>query len=239
VSPQCLVSICYARPMGALHRSPRIRFKGTRSRQGKYGVLALEGAAVATLRAANAWAVSNAGSVFRVAVDGGLRSWRALGRACDLYVGDGDSAPPPEDTEAIVYSPAKSFSDLSGALTEMRRRHISVVCIAGVTGGRLDHEWVNLLELASQAKHFAGLLAPSPRGWVAVTSCGAAIETVKARTFSLIAPAGRTRVTLRGARWTLADEWVGPGSHGLSNVTTRNLRLTVHSGVAAMIFPDS
>ena len=223
--------------MGALHRSPRIRFKGTRSRSGNIGVLALNGAPAATLSAADAWAKSNGSSVFRVAVDGGLRAWRALRVPCDLYVGDGDSVRPPTGTEAVVYSPDKAFSDLSGALAEMRARRIAIVCIAGLTGGRLDHEWVNLHELAAHAKNFAGLLAPTPRGWVVVTATGVSVDTKPGKPFSLLALAGRARVRLRGAHWDLDDEWISPGSRGLSNRTGRALRLSVRRGVGCVVFP--
>ncbi len=175
--------------------------------------------------------------MLRVAVDGGLRSWRAIRQSCDLFVGDADSAQPPPRTETILYETAKSFSDLSGALGELRRRRTAVVCLAGLTGGRLDHEWVNLHEMAAHASGFAGLLAATPRGWVVVTAAGASIETKPGRSFTLLPLAGRARVTLAGARWNLRDEWIGPGSRGLSNETRRSLRIGVTRGVACVIFP--
>jgi thiamine pyrophosphokinase len=220
--------------MSALHRSPRIRFKGGR---GRVAVVALNGSTSAALREALSWGRANGTSVFGVAVDGGLRAWRAIRKPCDLFVGDADSATPPADIESIVYDPDKLFSDLSGALAELRRRRIAIVCVAGLTGGRLDHEWVNLHELAAHARSFAGLLAPTPRGWVVVTAAGASIETKAGKSFSLLALAGRARVRLRGARWSLDDEWIAPGSRGLSNKTGRSLRLSVQCGVVCIVFP--
>jgi len=224
--------------MGALHRSPRIRFKGTRANQGRIGVLALNGCPKEELRVADAWARGAGREVFRVAVDGGLRAWRALGVACDLYAGDADSSSPPTGMEAARYDRDKSFSDLAGALREVRRRALRVVVVAGLTGGRLDHEWVNLHELAAHARHFAGMLAPTPRGWVVVTSCGVTAETRAGRTFSLLALGGRTRVDLGGARWTLRDARLGPGSRGLSNVSGKRLTLSVSSGTACLVSPE-
>ena len=171
-------------------------------------------------------------------MDGGLRAWRALGVSCDLYAGDADSARPPRGVEAALYTRDKAFSDLSGALGEARRRALRVVVVAGVTGGRLDHEWANLHELAAHARHFAGMLAPTPRGWVVVTSRGATVETRVGRTFSLLALGGRARVDLRGTQWTLRDARLDPGSRGLSNVSGKRLTLAVSSGTACLVFPD-
>jgi len=206
-------------------------------RRGRVAVLALNGSTPATLREALTWSRANGTNVLRVAIDGGLRTWRAIRQPCDLFVGDADSATPPEGVEAIVYDPDKAFSDLSGALAEMRARRIAIVCIAGLTGGRLDHEWVNLHELAAHAKNFAGLLAPTPRGWVVVTATGVSVDTKPGKPFSLLALAGRARVRLRGAHWDLDDEWISPGSRGLSNRTGQALRLSVRRGVGCVVFP--
>jgi len=224
--------------MGALHRSPRIRFKGTRANRGLIAVLALTGAPKDELRTAVAWARAAGHALLRVAVDGGLHSWRSLRVSPDLYVGDADSACPPEGLEAVVYPRDKDFSDLAGALGEARGRGAHVVCIAGLTGGRLDHEWANLHELAARSRYFAGIAAPTPRGWVVLTSRGATIETRPGATFSLLAVGGRARVDLRGAEWTLRDSGLKPGSRGLSNVSGKRLTLAVSSGTACLVFPD-
>jgi len=221
--------------MDALHRSPRLRFGG---RHGRVAVLALNGTAPAELRRALSWSRANGTTVLCVAVDGGLRAWRSIRTRCDFYVGDGDSAMPPARTESIVYDTDKSFSDLSGTLSELRKRRVGVVCVAGLTGGRVDHEWINLHELAAHAKSFAGILAPTSRGWVVVTAGAVSIETRPGKPFSLLALSGRARVRLTGARWSLDDEWIAPGSRGLSNLTRRALRLKVLSGVACVIFPS-
>ncbi len=222
--------------MGALHRKPRIRFNG---RRGRTAVLALNGAAPALLRDAHAWARTAGTGMVNVAVDGGLRTWRSLRRACDLYVGDADSARPPAGIEAILFERDKPFSDLSGALAELAARKVRVVAIAGLTGGRLDHEWVNLHELAAHAPDFDGIVAPTRRGWVVVSARGATIETKPGKPFSLLALAGRARVRLRGPRWTLDGDWLAPGSRGLSNLSGRSLRLRVDRGVACLVFPEA
>ena len=49
---------------------------------------------------------------------------------------------------------------------------------------------------------------------------------------------GVATVSLGGTRWTLRRARLRPGSLGLSNVTGTSLRLTVHSGSVALLFPS-
>ena len=52
-----------------------------------------------------------------------------------------------------------------------------------------------------------------------------------------LAQAG-AEVTLRGTRWTLDRARIRPGSRGLSNVMCGwRLRLAVHRGTVALVFP--
>ena len=121
-------------------------------------------------------------------------------------------------------------------LAELRRRRVQVVALAGLLGGRLDHEWANLLECGSAARSFAGLLAPTDRGTVVITRHGCRMVTVRGRTCSLFALEAGATVTLRGTRWELERRRLRPGSHGLSNVSGTELDLTVHQGVVALVF---
>jgi len=153
-------------------------------------------------------------------------------------VGDGDSARRvPAGLERVDYSSDKDFSDLSGALREARSRGVRVAVLAGLAGGRLDHEWINLQEAGAHAHAFDGLVAPTLRGMLVVTAAGCRLETRPGRTVSLLVLGGSARVSLTGTRWTLRQTRLRPGSRGLSNVTGERLRLQVHAGVAALIFP--
>jgi thiamine pyrophosphokinase len=111
------------------------------------------------------------------------------------------------------------------------------VLLAGLVGGRLDHEWANMFEASAATRHFAAILAPTDRGLVVLTRRGCRALTVPNRTVSLFSPCGRSTITLRGTRWTLRRKQVGPGSLGLSNVTGTGLHLTVHRGSVALVFP--
>lgn len=203
-------------------------------------VLALHGASRADLERALALAGPFDRRPLLVAVDGGLSTVRALRRRPDLFVGDLDSARRlPTGIASRIYPAAKDFSDLSGALAEARRLGADVVVIAGLLGGRLDHEWANILEVGATARGFAGVLAPSSRGVVIVTTTGVRLRTVPQRNVSLFALGRGARVSLRGTVWTLAKRRLASGSLGLSNVTGERLALDVHEGVAALVFPGA
>lgn len=214
-----------------------LELRGVRRRRGGVpgAVIALHGASRAELRRASAIAALLADRTLLVAVDGGLRTCRAARRRPDLFVGDGDSASRvPDDLEAVVYPTDKTHSDLAGALDELKARRVPIVTVAGLLGGRLDHEWANLLELVGRARGFAGFVAPTERGTVIVTSHGCRVRTVRGRTVSLFSVGPAATVTLRGTRWELSRRRLRPGSHGLSNVTGTELDLVVHGGTAVL-----
>jgi thiamine pyrophosphokinase len=223
--------------IGAAER-PQMELRGLRQRAGVRGaVLVLHGARLPDLRRAGALAGSLADRCMLVAVDGGLKTCLEGRRRPDLFVGDGDSAKaPPADTATILFDREKDFSDLSGALGELRKRKVQFVALAGLLGGRLDHEWANLLELGRWSRSFAGFLAPTDRGTIVVTGHGCRVVTVPRRTVSLFSLISSATVTLTGTRWELQHRQLRPGSHGLSNVTGTELDLTVHSGAVALVF---
>jgi thiamine pyrophosphokinase len=222
-----------AEPRLVFSRRSRGRKAATRA-----AVIALEGSRAADVRGSLAWARRFAADPLVIAVDGGLSACRALGRPPDLLVGDLDSVRArPRGIPSVIYPTAKDFSDFSGALTELEGRHVDVVVVAGLLGGRLDHEWANLLEAAAAAPEFSGLIAPSSRGLVVVTSFGVRAHGAKLRLVSLFALGGDAVVSLSGARWTLKRRRVPAGSLGLSNEAGDGLALDVHRGVAALVFP--
>jgi thiamine pyrophosphokinase len=217
---------------------PQIELRGLK-RSGKVcgAVLSLNGSDSAELKRACALAGMLSDKCILVAVDGGLESCTSSRRRPDLFVGDGDSAAQlPQGVPAVVYPRDKDFSDLAGALSELRDRKIRVVAVAGLLGGRLDHEWSNLFELRNWSRFFDGIVAPADRGTVIVTSRGCRVTTVRNRTFSLFSLSATSTVTMRGSEYELRKRRIRPGSLGLSNITGTELDLTVHSGVAALVF---
>jgi thiamine pyrophosphokinase len=215
-----------------------LAFGRSARRKHRAAVVALEGCAPADLKRALSLSKSYDRRAMLVAVDGGLDTCRAIRTKPSLFVGDLDSArKPPSGVESLIYPIEKDFSDFAGALVELAKRGASIVVVAGLLGGRLDHEWANLLEVGSAARRFEGLLAPSSRGLVAVTARGIRAKTTPRRFVSLFAAGRGARVTLRGTWWTLTRARLKPGSLGLSNVTGDRLSLDVHEGVAVVVFP--
>jgi len=218
-------------------QAARIGLRGLPRRgQSRGAVLALQGSRPSDLERAWELAAELTDSILLVAVDGGLKTCRAARRKPDLFVGDGDSVVRvPRDVDAVLFERDKDFSDLGGALLEMRRKRVRVVAVAGLTGGRLDHEWANLFELGRHASEFAGILAPTSRGTVVVTSRGCRVAGVAGRTLSVFALGGAATVTLRGARWVLERRRLLAGSHGLSNIAEDPVDLRVHRGTVALL----
>lgn len=226
--------------MGLGDGRPQIKLVRARPRSRlQAALLVLEGAKRAELARASSLAGVLSDRCLLIAVDGGLKTCRAAGRRPDLFVGDGDSAHRvPAGLPAVVFPKDKEFSDFAGALREARQRGVELVVVAGLLGGRVDHEWANVQELGAQARRFAAIVAPSARGTILVTSRGCDAITVPRRTFSLLVVGAQAQVSLRGARWSLRRRTLRLGAMGLSNVTGSELRLRVHRGVAALVFPS-
>lgn len=217
---------------------PQMELRGLkRRRELLAAVLVLEGAKQADLRRASSLCAMMADRCMLVAVDGGLKTCRLARRKPDLFVGDGDSLKrkPPTDIPSVLFPRDKDYSDFSGALAAMREKKVQIVVVAGLTGGRIDHEWANLMEVGACSRSFAGIVAATDRGTVIVTRHGYRAATVRGRTCSLFALNGTSSVTLVGTEWELHRRQLRPGSHGLSNVTGTELDLTVHKGVAALV----
>jgi len=223
--------------MGVRGERAQMELRGLKRRGGvQAAVLVLQGSKPSLVARASALTAMMADRCILVAVDGGMKTCRAARRRPDLFVGDGDSQRRiPTDVPTVVYPREKDFSDLAGALREVRKRKVQVVAVAGLLGGRLDHEWANLLELGRHSREFAGILAPTDRGTVIVTSHGCIAATVRERPFSLFSLSASSMVSLTGAKWDLERRRLRPGSQGLSNVTGTEIDLTVHSGTVALV----
>lgn len=224
--------------MSAAGERAQIELRGLKRRgQLQAAILVLHGARQVELSRASALCATMADRCLLVAVDGGMRTCRAAGRRPDLWIGDADSFTRklPADLAAARLPRDKEFSDLSAALSEVQRRKVQLVFVVGLAGGRIDHEWANLFELAAHSRRFAALLAPTARATIVVTRHGCKAATVKGRTFSLFTLGSSAVVSLSGTRWELNRQRLKPGSRGLSNLTGTELDLHVHSGVAALV----
>ncbi len=167
-----------------------------------------------------------------ICADGGARHAAALRLVPDFIVGDMDSLPKarPKTWKKTLYwcdfDPERS--DLDKALDFARSLGARVVRVAGVLGGGLDHELVNLaafeenaggLDLTVIDGGVARLLGPGRHR----------LPLRKGARFSLLA-APRARVSLSGALFALKNEILRRGSRGLGNRALGPVSLTVREG---------
>ena len=212
---------------------------GRKAAATRVAVIVLEGAKPSELKRSWASAMRFSAHPVLIAVDGGVATCRSMSKQPDLFVGDLDSAPrAPAGVVARVYPVDKDFSDFSGALGEAKAAGAQVVVVAGLLGGRLDHEWANVHEFGAAAPGLAGLIATTSRGLIVATAGGLRVRGASGHQVSVFALNAKTRVSLRGARWTLERRRLAPGSLGLSNIAEDALSLDVHDGVAALVLPD-
>lgn len=164
--------------------------------------------------------------------DGGARHAKKLGLVPRWVVGDMDSLPKPlpKTWKDTVYwcDFDEQRSDLAKALDFARQTGARRVYIAGLLGGGLDHELVNLSVLEENPPGLELVLADG--GEARLLGCGIhRPKLARGRRFSLLA-APRAKVSLTGARYGLKEEALRRGSRGLGNRSDGDVVLRVREG---------
>lgn len=183
-----------------------------------------------------------------IAVDGGLRHLRALGRQPDLLIGDLDSISAEQlalieaaGGEIRRFPVAKDETDLELALLLVIERYAEPVVVLGAFGGRLDQHLANILLLTHEAVRDrpVKLVAPYQEMWLSQRET--VIQGQPGDTVSLIPLAGDVHVlSTEGLAWALQDEWLRSGpARGISNVMeTAQARVTIAGGSLLCIRTD-
>lgn len=177
-----------------------------------------------------------------VAVDRGLDALLGAGLNCDVYVGDADTVSDAgralvdaaADFEVERHNPYKDYTDLALALGAIRRRWPGAEVVATcATGGRPD-----------MALSVLGLLAGYTDApvWIAEDEVTArilhqneawTIEDAAGKTFSIIALAPNTEVSVQGLEWELDHSPLGLlADTGISNIVRSTATIQVHTGTA-------
>lgn len=166
-----------------------------------------------------------------IAADSGLAAALAAGLKVDLWVGDMDSweGPFPEGVPRQVHPRDKAFSDTRLALDACAG---GPVCLAGGGGGRMDHLWSLMAELA---------LNPQVKRWytgndeifMVHDTWDARLAPGTVLSLFSVHPA---RVQARGLRWSLDGMVLGPACHSLSNEASDGLvSLRVEGGPVLVV----
>ncbi|MGE0880201.1 MAG: thiamine diphosphokinase [Acidimicrobiia bacterium] len=182
-----------------------------------------------------------------IAVDSGFDHARAMGLSVDVLVGDLDSVSVTGLRAAeragvtIERHPAeKDWTDLElGLHRALSAGASSIVYLAG-RGGRLDHELVGLLHLASPEYATVAVTALVASTRVDVARAGSTLALTGAAVGSLVSVlpvGGDAVVSLSGLRYPLERRRMSPtGTLGVSNeVAEQGAEVTVHEGVVLVV----
>ncbi|MFV0315469.1 MAG: thiamine diphosphokinase [Microthrixaceae bacterium] len=196
-----------------------------------------------------------------ICADSGLEGALSAGIHCDLVVGDMDSVSPAAIEEARRsgsavehHSTDKALTDLELALQRavpgagegaaVRPGDTDVtgadVLVIGSDGGRLDHLAASIALVGSPLFAAASITAVFGATTIAPVHSSRSLGLAPDATVTVLALHGAVRgLTLRGARWPLADAELHPGStHGVSNqVVGPTFEVSVSSGVATVVVP--
>ena len=184
-----------------------------------------------------------------VAVDGGLRHARALGRAPHVLIGDLDSVTETDiewvsaaGGRVLRYPPEKDETDLELALDLARAEGYRTILLAGALGGRVDHLLGNLSLLAHPALEGLDVRIIQPDGEIFLIRGEREIEGRAGNVISLLPLFGVARgVRTQGLQYPLRDEDLLPyRTRGISNVMLGSrAAVSLESGLLLCVHLDS
>lgn len=184
-----------------------------------------------------------------IAADSGLDAAVAAGLRPTTLVGDLDSISAAGRAWAAdhgvtveAFPTDKNATDTELAVAAAARSGATHLTLLGGGGDRLDHLLGTLGALGGE--HTAGFATVAAwlggtRIHVARAHQPVAADLAAGTTFSVVALHGPcTGVSISGARWPLHDACLAAGStHGISNLSTQLVTVTVASGTLTMVIP--
>ncbi|HOI24882.1 MAG TPA: thiamine diphosphokinase [Caldisericia bacterium] len=169
-----------------------------------------------------------------IALDGGIKLLRRVGKLPDLWFGDMDSASPDEITalerkevKIFQYPTEKDYSDFELALQYLEsHHHFSQVSFYGMLGGRLDHMLINLALVKAYLPDLDKLCFHSQTLDIYLINSKntLTLSSLPGRLVSLIPFEENIEViSTSGLKYPLIHDILKPGSsRGLSNVCIAN-----------------
>lgn len=177
-----------------------------------------------------------------VAVDGGIQHLRSLNIVPNIIVGDLDSASESdivwgrENGVEIIHINEQESSDLAKALDLCTERQWLQVQIAGIEGGRIDHQLGSIASI-SDASIDLNIKAELSDATLTRINANQIHKQQFSGTFSLFS-FGQSVITLTGAQWNLENEIVTFSTKGLSNQSEGTIRIEVHSGDSLILLTN-
>ncbi len=194
------------------------------------------------------WAMGRADSAAIIAADSGADHARNLGLTVDVAVGDFDSVTDATQawlhksrTRLEVHPENKDSSDLELALELAVGMKPDRIVALGLSGGRTDHEFINLIVLASERWAANNVLGIFGETLVTVVRSNYVASGEPGAVLSMVAVAGPARVTTGGLLFGLRNEQISPtSSRGLSNAFKGSeATVSVTEGTVLVFQPDS
>ncbi len=194
------------------------------------------------------WAMGRAGAARIIAADSGADHARELGLTVDVAVGDFDSVSDATQawlhksrTRLDVHPETKDTSDLELALELAAGMAPDRIVALGLSGGRTDHEFINLIVLASDRWAANNVLGITGETLVTVVRSKYTAIGEPGAVLSMVAVAGPARITTEGLLFGLENEQLAPtSSRGLSNAFKgSDATITVTEGTVLVFQPDA
>lgn len=178
-----------------------------------------------------------------IAADSGVRHALALGLSVDCWLGDFDSTTPAlgaqyADLPRKVFPVEKDKTDGELAIEEgIARGATSFVLVGAFGGARTDHALLHNFQALNLARRgFAVLLTNGLQEATPVLKGTHRFDLTSGALFSLVGFGPLQGVTIKGAKWPLADRDVDVGSSlTLSNIATGSVQILINSGEALFI----
>lgn len=170
---------------------------------------------------------------FIVCADGGARNAQKLGLTPRVVVGDMDSVPHPLPRwkgTVYLFDDDADTSDFEKALAFLHEAGAGQVWVAGLWGGRPDHQLVNLAVFERWSRKLS--LAAIDPGWTMLAGPGRHVIPCPAGALLTLVPSGASAVvTTKNLAFPLTRSRLSRGSRGLSNRASASpVEVVVYSG---------
>jgi len=156
-------------------------------------------------------------SSFHLCTDGAYDSLKKLGIIPDAVIGDMDSLNGEAADTRIILNTDQMTNDFEKALIWLLDEKFTQVYLTGLSGGRLDHEMVNLTLFAIYSDKLELLIYEDNQAARVLNPGTHILNGEPSRIITLLPLEQSEDVTLSGTKYPLTGETLLPGSRGLSN----------------------